>query len=114
IKGVAKILQSDAPYYSWPLAENIAPLIVMISKNYSHILATGTTTGRDIMPRVAALLGVGQVSDIVQVISPDTFLRPIYAGNALETVQAKDAIKVITVRQTAFAAAGDGGNASVE
>jgi len=114
IKGVAKVLQSDAPHYAWPLAENIAPLVASISKNYSHILATATTTGKDIMPRAAALLGVGQVSEIIKVVSPDTFVRPVYAGNALETVQAKDAIKIITVRQTGFAAAPDGGNAAIE
>ena len=114
LKGVAKVLVADAAYYAWPLAENIAPLIASIGKNYSHILATATTTGKDIMPRAAALLGVAQVSEIIQVVSPDTFVRPVYAGNALETVQAKDAIKIITLRQTAFAAAGDGGSAAIE
>lgn len=114
IKGVTKILQSDAPHYAWPLAENIAPLIASIGKNYSHILATATTTGKDIMPRAAALLDMAQVSEIVQVVSPDTYLRPFYAGNALETVQAKDAIKIVTIRQTAFAAAADGGSGTIE
>ncbi|MDE3059882.1 MAG: FAD-binding protein [Pseudomonadota bacterium] len=114
LQGISKVLVSEAAHYAWPLAENIAPLIASIGKNYSHILATATTTGKDILPRAAALLGVGQVSEIVQVVSPDTFVRPIYAGNALETIQAKDAIKVITVRQTAFTAAGEGGNASIE
>ncbi len=114
LKGVTKVLVADAPHYAWPLAENIAPLIASTAKNYSHILATATTTSKDIMPRAAALLGVGQVSEIIQVVSPDTFVRPVYAGNALETVQAKDAVKVITVRQTGFAPAGEGGNATIE
>ncbi|MDE3015512.1 MAG: FAD-binding protein [Pseudomonadota bacterium] len=114
IKGVTKVLQSDAPHYAWPLAENIAPLIASVGKSYSHILATATTTGKDIMPRAAALLDMAQVSEIVQIISPDTYQRPFYAGNALETVQAKDAAKIITVRQAAFAAASDGGDATIE
>jgi len=114
LKSVSKVLVADTAHYAWPLAENMAPLIASIAKNYSHILATATTTGKDIMPRAAALLGVAQVSEIVKVISPDTFVRPVYAGNALETVQAKDAIKVITVRQTGFAPAPDGGNAAIE
>jgi electron transfer flavoprotein alpha subunit len=114
VQGVAKVLQSDAAQYAWPLAENIAPLIASIAKNYSHIIATATTTAKDIMPRAAALIGVGQVSEIIHVVSPDTFVRPVYAGNALETVQAKDAIKVITARQTAFAPAGDSGSAAIE
>lgn len=114
LQGVDKVLVADAAHYAWPLAENIAPLIASIGKSYSHILATATTTAKDIMPRAAALLDVAQVSEILHVVSPDTFVRPIYAGNALETVQAKDAIKVITVRQTGFAPAGDGGNASIE
>lgn len=114
MQGVAKVLTCFDEAYCHHLAENVAPLIASVGKNYSHILATATTTGKDIMPRVAALLDVSQVSDIVQVVSPDTYQRPIYAGNALETVQSKEAIKVITVRQTAFAAAGDGGSAATE
>ncbi|MFO0390006.1 MAG: electron transfer flavoprotein subunit alpha/FixB family protein [Alphaproteobacteria bacterium] len=114
IAGVAKVLHADDAAYAYPLAENIAPLVASIGKNYSHILATATTTGKDIMPRAAALLDVSQVSDIMQVISPDTFRRPFYAGNAIETVKTDEAVKVITVRQTAFAAAADGGSASVE
>lgn len=114
LAGVTKVLVADSDAYSWPLAENIAPLIASIGKNYSHILATATTTGKDIMPRAAALLDVAQISEIVQVIAPDTFKRPFYAGNALETVQAKDAIKVVTIRQTGFAAAGEGGSAAIE
>lgn len=114
VQGVGKVLHCDAAVYAWPLAENIAPLAASVAKNYSHVLATSTTTGKDIMPRLAALLDVSQVSDIIQVVSPDTFVRPIYAGNALETVKNNDALKIITVRQTAFAAAKDGGNAPVE
>lgn len=114
IAGVSKVLHSDAPHYSYPLAENIAPLIASIGGNYTHILATATTTGKDIMPRVAALLDMSQVSEIIKIISPDTFLRPIYAGNALETVQTSDAIKIITLRQTAFPPAATGGRAIVE
>jgi electron transfer flavoprotein alpha subunit len=114
IAGVKKILYSDAPHYAYPLAENMAPLMASVAKNYSHIIATATTTGKDIMPRLAALLDMSQVSEIIKIISPDSFVRPIYAGNALETVQSDDAIKIITLRQTAFAPAPDGGNAAIE
>lgn len=115
VAGVAKVLYADAPYYTYPLAENIAPIIAQIGKNYTHILATATTTGRDIMPRAAALLGVSQVSEVTKVLSPDSFVHPIYAGNVLETVQILEEIKVLTIRQTAFpAAAKDGGSAAIE
>lgn len=115
IAGVSKVLYADAPHYTYPLAENIAPLIASVGKNYSHILATATTTGKDIMPRVAALLDMSQVSEIIKIISSDTFMRPIYAGNALETVQSSDSIKIITLRQTAFApASATGGSAAIE
>ncbi len=114
IKGVTKVLACDDAAYAWPLAENVAPLLASVAKNYSHVLATATTTGKDIMPRFAALVDSSQVSDIVQVISPDTFVRPFYAGNALETVKTSEAIKIITVRQTAFSPAPDGGSAAVE
>jgi len=114
IVGVSKVLVADAAHYAWPLAENVAPLIASVAKNYSHVLATATTTAKDIMPRAAALLDVAQVSEIIQVVSPDTFVRPCYAGNALETVQAKDALKIITLRQTGFAAAVEGGSAAIE
>jgi electron transfer flavoprotein alpha subunit len=114
VAGVSKVLVADAAHYAWPLAENIAPLVASIGKNYTHIMATATTTAKDILPRVAALLDVAQVSEIVRVVSVDTFVRPVYAGNALEIVQAGDAIKVITVRQTGFAPAGDGGAAVIE
>jgi electron transfer flavoprotein alpha subunit len=113
--GVAKVLLADDEAYGEGLAENIAALVVSIGKNYSHILTAATSTGKDFMPRVAALLDVAQISEIITVVAPDTFRRPIYAGNAIETVQAKDAIKVITVRQTGFdAVAATGGSAPVE
>ncbi|MCE2927960.1 MAG: FAD-binding protein [Rickettsiales bacterium] len=114
LQGVTKVLTCFEEAYCHQLAENMAPLIASIGKNYSHILMTATTTGKDILPRAAALLDVSQVSEIVQVIAPDTFLRPIYAGNALETVKTSEPVKVITVRQTAFAPAKDGGGAAIE
>jgi len=113
--GVAKVLHADAAPLGEFLAENVAALVVSIAKNYSHILAPATSNGKDVMPRVAALLDVQQISEIVSVESPDTFVRPIYAGNALATVQSKDAIKVITVRTTGFDAVADaGGSGTVE
>src|SRR3954468_12913878 len=102
VAGVAKVLLADDAAYDHALAENIAPLIVHLAANYSHVLAPATTSGKNIMPRVAALLDVMQISDISAVVSPDTFVRPIYAGNALATVQSRDPVKVITVRGTAF------------
>ncbi len=115
IAGVKKVLLADGVQYAHPLAENIAALIVSIAKAYSHVLAPATSFGKNVMPRVAALLDVAQVSDIVKVETPDTFVRPIYAGNALATVQSGDAVKVITVRSTGFdAAAATGGSAAVE
>src|SRR5207237_10790983 len=104
--GVSKVLVADAPQYENPLAENVAALVVSIAKNYTHILAPATGFGKNFMPRVAALLDVAQVSDISAVVSADTFVRPIYAGNVLATVQSKDAIKVVTVRITGFDPAG--------
>ena len=115
IAGVAKILLADDAAYDHGIAENWAPLIVKLASGYSHVLAPATTSGKNLMPRVAALLDVMQISDISAVVSPDTFVRPIYAGNALATVQSKDGIKVITVRGTAFApAAATGGSAPIE
>jgi electron transfer flavoprotein alpha subunit len=115
VAGVSKILYADAAHYASALAENIAPLIASIGKNYTHILATATTTGKDILPRASALLGVSQISEVTKIISADTFLHPIYAGNVLETVQSLEEIKILTIRQTAFAPAPQtGGDAVVE
>ena len=112
IAGVTKVLVADAPHYADPLAENLAALVLSIAKNYTHILAPATGFGKNFMPRVAALLDVAQVSDISAVVSPDTFVRPTYAGNVLTTVQSKDPIKVITVRITGFDAAGSAASAA--
>ena len=114
ISGVAKVLLADAPQYADQLPENVAALVVANASGYSHILAAATTAGKNFMPRVAALLDVAQISEIVGVESADTFVRPIYAGNVLATVQSLDPVKVITVRTTAFEAAGAGGSAVVE
>ena len=115
IAGVAKVLLADAPQLADGLAENIDGTVLQIAKNYSHILAPATAYGKNIAPRIAAHLDVAQISDITAVDSPDTFERPIYAGNAIATVQSSDAIKVITVRSTGFdPVAAEGGSASVE
>ncbi len=115
VKGVAKVLVADGPALAHGLAENLAPLIAAVAKAYSHVLAPATTFGKNVMPRVAALLDVAQISDIIAVDGADTFVRPIYAGNALATVKSADAIKVITVRATAFdAAPAEGGAAPIE
>ena len=114
-EGVSKVFLADNSVYEHQLAENIGALVAELGKDYSHVLAPATTTGKNFMPRVAALLDVAQISDIISVESEDTFKRPIYAGNAIATVQSEDAIKVITVRTTAFdAVAAEGGSASVE
>jgi electron transfer flavoprotein alpha subunit len=112
--GVAKVLVADAPQFAHGLAEEVAALIVPLAANYDVIIAPATASGKNVLPRVAALLDVMQISDIIKVISPDTFERPIYAGNALQTVQSSEAKKVITVRTAAFAAAEEGGSASIE
>jgi electron transfer flavoprotein alpha subunit len=115
IAGAAKVLLADDAAYEHGIAENLAPLVVKLAANYSHVLAPATTSGKNLMPRVAALLDVMQISDISGVEGPDTFVRPIYAGNALATVQSKDKIKILTVRGTAFApAAATGGNTAIE
>lgn len=114
LKGVRKVLLADSPELENRLAEPVAALIVSLAGNYDAIIAPATTSGKNILPRVAALLDVMQLSDIIEVVSPDTFKRPIYAGNAIQTVQATDAKKVITVRTASFQAVGDGGSASVE
>ena len=115
VDGVAKALHAEAEAYEHQLAENLAPLIVKLAGGYGHVLAPATTFGKNVMPRAAALLDVQQISDISGVESADTFVRPIYAGNAMATVQSGDAVKVITVRSTAFdAAAAEGGAGAVE
>jgi electron transfer flavoprotein alpha subunit len=115
IGGVAKVLHADAPHLGEHLAENLASLVVGIARDYSHILAPATTYGKNVMPRVAAMLDVAQVSEIIAVVDGDTFVRPIYAGNALATVQSKDPLKAITVRTTGFdAVVATGGSAAVE
>jgi electron transfer flavoprotein alpha subunit len=115
VAGVAKVLVADAPHLDHELAENVAPIAAQLMVGYDAFLAPATTTGKNIAPRVAALLDVMQVSDILSVEGPDTFTRPIYAGNAIATVKSKDAKKVITVRTTGFEkAAAEGGSASVE
>ncbi len=115
IAGVSKVLHIDDARYDHQLAEAMAALIVALAPDYAAVLAPATTTGKNFMPRVAALLDVAQISDISAVVSADRFVRPIYAGNALATVQSSDAIKIITVRGTAFdSAPAEGGSASIE
>jgi len=115
IAGVTKVLCADDAVYANGLAENVAKLVVSLAGNYSHVLAGATNHGKNIMPRAAALLDVAQISEITEVKDADTFVRPIYAGNALATVKSTDSVKIITVRATAFdAAAATGGPASVE
>ena len=114
IEGVAKVLQAeDADYANW-LAEDIAPLVVKLAPGYSHVVMAADSVGKNIAPRVAALLDVAQVSEAIKVVSPDTFVRPIYAGNAMATVQSTDKIKVVTVRPTNFKAGAGGGSAAIE
>jgi electron transfer flavoprotein alpha subunit len=115
VAGVAKVLVADNAAYQHQLAENVALLVAEVGKAYSHILAAATTNGKNTLPRVAALLDVAQISEISEVVSADTFKRPIYAGNVIATVKSADAIKVITVRATGFdAVAAEGGSAAVE
>ncbi len=115
IGGVSKVRVADAAQYANALAEPLSALIVSVAGDYSHVLHAATTQGKNVMPRVAALLDVAQISDISAVVSADTFVRPIYAGNALATVQSKDAKKVITVRTSTFdKASAEGGSAAVE
>ena len=115
VSGVTKALVADAAHYAHPIAENLAALVVPMASSYTHVLAPATSFGKNVMPRIAALLDVAQISDIIDVEAADTFVRPIYAGNALATVQSSDTIKVITVRATGFdAAAAEGGTGTVE
>ncbi len=112
IAGVTKVLLCDAPHYAGSLAENVAALVLTVAAQYTHIVAPATGFGKNFMPRLAALLDVQQISDISAVVSPDTFVRPIYAGSVLATVQSSDRIKVVTVRATAFDAAGESASAA--
>jgi len=115
VAGVAKVLVADAPHFADGLAENVAEQILAVAGNYSHILAPASAHGKNVLPRVAAKLDVAQISEITKVDAPDTFERPIYAGNAIATVQSTDNVKVITVRGTGFDAAfAEGGSAAVE
>ena len=114
VSGVTKVLHADAPQLADELAENVAAQALAVAKNYSHVFAPATAFGKNVLPRLAALLDCAQVSDIVGVESPDTFTRPIYAGNAIATVQATDPIKVVSARPTNFDAAGEGGSATIE
>jgi electron transfer flavoprotein alpha subunit len=114
LEGVRKVLLAEAPHLAQRLAEETAAVVLPLMPNYSVLLAPATTMGKNVLPRVAALLDVAQVSDIVEVKSPNTFVRPVYAGNALETVQTSDKTVVATVRTTAFATAGEGGSAPIE
>lgn len=115
IAGVAKVIAADSASLTDNLAENVAAQVLAIASNYSHILFPATANGKNVAPRVAAKLDVAQISDITKVVSPDTFERPIYAGNAIATVQSADKVKVVTVRTTGFdAAAKEGGSAAVE
>ncbi|MBR9827123.1 MAG: electron transfer flavoprotein subunit alpha/FixB family protein [Oceanospirillales bacterium] len=115
VAGVRKVIVADNAAYAHQLAENLSKLVVELAEGYSHILAPGTTTGKNALPRVAALLGVNQLSDVIGIEAADTFKRPIYAGNAIATVKSADAVKVMTVRGTAFdAAEATGGSAAIE
>jgi len=114
LAGIKKVLHCDAPHYQGSLAENLAALIVPLAPQYSHVVAPATGFGKNLMPRVAALLDVQQISDISAVVAPDTFVRPTYAGNVLVTVKSSDRIKVVTVRSTGFDAVGEGGSVPVE
>ncbi|MBZ9610715.1 electron transfer flavoprotein subunit alpha/FixB family protein [Rheinheimera maricola] len=114
VAGVSKVLLADNAVYQHQLAENIAALVTEVGKDFSHILAPATTSGKNFLPRVAAMLDVAQISDVIAIESADTFVRPIYAGNAIATVQSSDRIKVLTVRPAAFRAASDGNSAPIE
>jgi electron transfer flavoprotein alpha subunit len=114
IAGVGKVLHADAPHFADQLVENVAAQVLALAGDYSHLVFPATAHGKNVAPRVAAALDVAQVSEITRVVSPDTFERPIYAGNAIATVRSSDAVKVLTVRGTGFDAAATGGNAAIE
>ena len=112
---VKKVLHSDSPNYANYLAENLTPLIVKLAENYTHIISSANTFGKNFMPRVAALLDISQISDIIKINSADTFIRPIYAGNAFATVKSNDKKKCVTIRPTSFdPAPNSGGSSSIE
>ena len=115
IPGVSKVINADSDEYAHDIAENVAPLLVQLAPNYSHILAAATTFGKNVMPHAAALIDCQMISDITEIMDTDTFPRPIYAGNAMATVQSSDEIKMVTIRTTAFEACPEsGGNANIE
>ena len=114
ITGVSKVLVADAAHYADQLAENLAALVHALAAGYTHLVAPATSAGKNVLPRIAALLDVAQISDVTAVLAADTFVRPIYAGNAMATVRSPDPIKVLTVRSTSFEAAGQEGSASIE
>ncbi|KGE77006.1 electron transfer flavoprotein subunit alpha [Halomonas sp. ND22Bw] len=114
LDGVSRVRVADAPVYAHQLAEPLSELLVALSGDYGHVLAAATTHGKNVLPRLAALKDVSQISEIIEVVGADTFKRPIYAGNAIATVQSEDALKVITVRPTAFDAVAESGSASIE
>jgi electron transfer flavoprotein alpha subunit len=114
LTGVSKVLHADAAAYQHQLAENISLLVTELAKDYQHVVASATTNGKNFLPRVAALLDVAQISDVIAIESADTFVRPVYAGNAIATVKSSDAIKVLTVRSAAFDAVDTGNNAAIE
>jgi electron transfer flavoprotein alpha subunit len=114
LDGVEKVLLADAAIYGHNLAEPLAALVAKLAEGYDAIVAPSTTTGKNVLPRVAALLDVMQISDVMKVVSPDTFERPVYAGNAIQTVQSSEAKKLMTIRTASFQATGEGGSASVE
>ena len=114
LDGVEKVLLADAAIYGHNLAEPLAALVAKLAEGYDAVLAPSTTTGKNVLPRVAALLDVMQISDVMKVVSPDTFERPVYAGNAIQTVQSTEAKKLMTIRTASFQATGEGGSASVE
>ncbi len=114
LAGVSKVLHADAAVYQHQLAENISLLVTELAKSYRHIVASATTNGKNFLPRVAALLDVAQISDVIAIESADTFVRPVYAGNAIATVKSSDTIKVLTVRSAAFDSVDTGNNAAIE
>lgn len=114
LAGVSKVLHADAAVYQHQLAENISLLVTELAKDYQHVVASATTNGKNFLPRVAALLDVAQISDVIAIESADTFVRPVYAGNAIATVKSSDTIKVLTVRSAAFDAVDTGNNAAIE